>query len=67
MRLGTWNVRNLYKAGSLVTVLEELSECKLDLVGVQEVGWEGSATKLIEEYKFICRKGNENHELHTGF
>jgi hypothetical protein len=38
---GTWNVRNLYKAGSLVTISVEVSKYKLDLVGVQEVRWEG--------------------------
>jgi hypothetical protein len=36
MRFGTWNVRSLYRAGSLKTVARELGECKLDLVGVQE-------------------------------
>jgi hypothetical protein len=37
MRFGTWNIRNLYRAGSLMTVSKELSKYKLDLVGVQEV------------------------------
>jgi exonuclease III len=37
MRLGTWNVRSLYRAGSLITVAEEISKYKLDIVGVQEV------------------------------
>jgi hypothetical protein len=32
MRLGVWNVRSLYRAGSLVTVSKELSKYKLDLV-----------------------------------
>jgi hypothetical protein len=41
MRLGIWNIRSLYMAGSLVTVSKELSKYKLDLVGVQEVRWEG--------------------------
>jgi hypothetical protein len=40
MRFGTWNVRRLYRAGSLKTVARELGKCKLDLVGVQEVRWE---------------------------
>jgi hypothetical protein len=40
MRLGSWNVSSLYKTGSLMTVLKELSEYKLDLVGVQ-VSWLG--------------------------
>jgi exonuclease III len=40
MRFGTWNVRSLYRIGSLTTVVRELGKYKLDLVGVQEVRWE---------------------------
>jgi hypothetical protein len=39
MRFGTWNARSMYGAGSLRAVVEEISEYKLDLVGVQEVKW----------------------------
>jgi len=35
--LGTWNVRSLYRAGSLTVVARVLARYKLDLVGVQEV------------------------------
>jgi hypothetical protein len=40
----------LYREGSLTTVLRVLSKYKSDLVGAQEVRWEGSGTKLAEEY-----------------
>jgi hypothetical protein len=53
MRFGTWNVRNMYRAGSFMTVAEEISECKLDLVGVQEVRWEGGGTEPAGEYTFF--------------
>jgi len=33
--LGTWNVRSLYRAGSLMAAARELARYKLDLVGVQ--------------------------------
>jgi hypothetical protein len=45
-----------------MTVAKEISKYKLDLVGVQDVRWE-----LVGEYSFFYVKGNENHELGTGF
>jgi hypothetical protein len=36
-RLGTWNVRSLFRPSSLTVAARELARYKLDLVGVQEV------------------------------
>jgi len=44
LRLGTWNVRSLYRAGSLKAAARELARYKLDLVGVQEVRWDRGGT-----------------------
>jgi hypothetical protein len=49
MRLGMWNIKILYRAGSLMTVSRELSKYKLDFVGVQEVG----GTEPTGEYTFF--------------
>jgi hypothetical protein len=57
----------MYRPGPLATVSEELSKYKLDLVGLQEVGWDTGGTKPVGEYTFFYRKGNENHELGTVF
>jgi hypothetical protein len=52
MRFGAWNVRRQYRAGSLMTVAKEISEYKLDLVGVQDVRWETGDTELDGRYTF---------------
>jgi len=48
MTFGTWNVRSLYRAGSLTAAARELARHNLDLVAVQEGGWEKRGTVRAE-------------------
>jgi hypothetical protein len=50
----------------LKTVARELGKYKLDLVGVQEVGWEKGGTERAEDYTFFYGEGNGDHQLGTG-
>ena len=61
MRFDAWNVRGLYRAGSLIAPARELARYKLDLVGVQEVRWDKEGTVRAGDYNFLNGKGNENH------
>jgi exonuclease III len=57
MIFGTWNVRSLYRASSLMTVSRELARYKLDLVGMQEVRQDGRGAELAREYTIFLWKG----------
>ena len=55
MRFGTWKVNSLYRAGALGLVTSEVDRSRMVLVGVQEVGWEGSGTLESGNYTILER------------
>jgi len=67
MKIGNWKFRSPYRAGSLKAAARELSRYKLDVVGLQEVRWEKWGTVREGDYDFFNGKGNENHQIGTGF
>ena len=67
MKIGTWNVRSLYRVGSLKAAARKLARYKLDVVGVQEVRWDKGGPVRAGDYDFFYGKGNENHQLGTCF
>ena len=56
MSFDTWNVRSLYRSGSLTTAAGELAKYKLDLVDVLEVRWDKGDTVRTGDYIFFYMK-----------
>ena len=56
MRFGTRNFRSLYRAGALGLVTSKIDSCRMDMVGVQEVRWEGSGTLESRNYTLIIKE-----------
>jgi hypothetical protein len=52
MKFGTWNVRSMYRAGSVTAADRELVRYKLQLVGVQKVRWDKQGTVKAGNYSF---------------
>jgi hypothetical protein len=60
MKIDTWNIRCLYRAGSLKAAARKLVRYKLDVVGVQ-VTWDKGGTVRAGDCDFFYGKENENH------
>ena len=55
-RFGSWNVRSLYRAGSLTAATRELARYKSDLVGVKEVRWGKGGTARAGDYNYLWKR-----------
>ena len=59
IKIGTWNVRRLYTAGSLTATARELGRYKLDSVGVQEVRWDkGDTVREVTYARYVINNNN---------
>jgi len=53
--LGTWNVKSLFRPGSLTAAARESARYKLDLVGVQ-IRWDKGGKVKARNYNFFQLK-----------
>ena len=53
LRIGTWNVRTLYRAGSLDNCIREMEINRLDILGLSEVRWTETGRKDKDDYSLF--------------
>ena len=65
LKIGTWNVRTMNKAGKLENLKAEMIKLKVDVIGVSEVRWKGTGDIISGDTRFIY-SGGENAERGVG-
>jgi len=63
----TWNVRSLYRTGSLKTVTRKLEKYNLDLVAVQEIRWDEVGSQPADGYTIFYGNGKPKYHMDTSF
>ena len=53
LKIGSWNVRSLFRPGYAKSVTEEMSKYNLDIMTMQEVRWPGSGECKIDKHSII--------------
>ncbi|PSN35184.1 Craniofacial development protein 2 [Blattella germanica] len=65
---GTWNVKSLYKTGTLLTVLEQINKYNLPVTAVQETRWHGDGINEVKGYTIMYSGKKEGtQEYGTAF
>lgn len=66
LRIATWNVRTLFRAGALANLTSTLKKYRIDILALQEVRWRGSDVLKTKEYT-IFYSGNTTNTFGTAF
>jgi len=66
LRIGTWNVRSLFRTGALTTSLSCLERYEMDITTFQEVRWTTSRS-LKSQGMTLFYSGEDKHERGVWF
>lgn len=67
-KIGTWNVRTLYKAGVLKNIVEEVDKYKVPIVAIHETRWLGNGNvQFGNSTIFFSGKETGRHVQGVGF
>src|SRR5215469_9478865 len=60
LKIGTWNIRTLLRAGKLENVKREMKKNGLCILGLIETKWKGEGDFMSEEVRVLYKGGNES-------
>ena len=66
IRVGSWNVRTYYQAGTLQQVLQEMEDCNIELLCVIEARWIDSGKRNLSTGHTILYSGQADHQHRGG-
>ncbi|XP_026476325.1 craniofacial development protein 2-like [Ctenocephalides felis] len=58
--LATWNVRTMMRAGKLENLKREMDKCKVDVVGLSEVRWQGQGKTESDGFTMYYSGGDKS-------
>jgi exonuclease III len=69
LRLATWNVRSLYRSGSLRNTINEVRKYKIAIAAIQETKWNKLTPQAFTSngYNIYTSSLANNHEFGTAF
>jgi exonuclease III len=53
MLIGSWNVRTLYRTGSIIMLTQQLIQYNLDIAAIQETRWQDKHIMDTKTYSFF--------------
>jgi exonuclease III len=68
MLIGSWNVRTLYRTGSIIMLTQQLIQYNLDIAAIQETRWQDKHIMDTKTYTFFLGgKYGRKHEYGVAF
>lgn len=66
-KIGSWNVRSLYRPGALTELKSQLLKMNLDITAVQETRWTGFGKQSGKDFDIFYSGSQDRHEFGTAF
>lgn len=66
IKLGTWNVTSMYKAGKSQNIAQEMERLNIDILGISETRWPSSGKCQIGKHHMIYYSGSNDTQHRNG-